>query len=530
MLTAFTLGSLLLASLLLPASQVPAAEAPASAALPELAAPIDRVTLSSSTALVRRRARVASSGTFRLPALPASVDESELVLRLRGGQVGALRLGQPRDLRTDLLPLEAERAELARRVRLLEQRRETLGQLRRGVILRLEAIGQGGGADTLRCEEVLAWTSGRLAAYDLELNGIVDELAPLEERLTAIDKRFVQPRALQRELEIDVVLSGQEPALLELEYPRKGASWRPVYDLRVRGFDSEPTLELLIRAEIEQTTGEDWSGVSLELSTAEPERGASRPPLPRWSARVHEPVQDPYTYGDAVLQAQAPPPPGSEAASAARALEVWQVPGRSDLVSGGRRTVPIDSASLPIAIEHFAAPAQGAGVWRVGRLRYQGQKTLLPGSASVYLEGDFVGKAELPRRFSGEELELPLGLDPRLSIARTALLDKSQAPGLFGSRRRLDQRWRIELAAGPGRPVTVFVEEALPISNDSRIAVELERGQLQPSPDERFRAQREERGLLVFPLRVEPGSRASFDWGYSVSFPDRLQLELAPGP
>ncbi len=239
-----------------------------------------------------------------------------------------------------------------------------------------------------------------------------------------------------------------------------------------------------------------------------------------------EPNRDPHGYSDGLaLASEAPPPTEPE-----RALEIWSVPGPSALPSGASRTVEIGRLRLPIAIEHCALPTKGAGVWRIGRLRYEGQRTLLPGLASVYLEGDYVGKADLPRRFAGEELELPLGLDPRLSIARIPLVDKSQAPGLFGSRRRLDQRWRIGLTAGPGRPVKVFVEEALPISNDSRVAVELLRGELAPSGEERFKKQREERGLLVFPLRVEPGSTARFDWGYSVSFPDRLELELAPGP
>ena len=527
MLTLFALGALLFGvPALAPAVQTPAVELEQSSALPSLPAPIERVSLSNSGALVRRRARIEASGRYVIGPLPAALLERDLVLRLSGGQVGGLRLSEPKPNREDLAPLQDELQRLGLQQDAHEAREQRIRILRDGVLKRLEGLGQSPGLEPSAVDHLLAWAGDKLVGYDQEIEASRAESKPIRERISALEELLAQPRAPMRELELDVQLAGPEAASCELEYLVSDCRWTPLYDLRVSGFEAEPSLEIAFRAEIEQRTGEDWNGVALELSTARPDRGAARPSLPRWTARVIEPNRDPHGYSDGLaLASEAPPPTEPE-----RALEIWSVPGPSALPSGASRTVEIGRLRLPIAIEHCALPTKGAGVWRIGRLRYEGQRTLLPGLASVYLEGDYVGKADLPRRFAGEELELPLGLDPRLSIARAALVDKSQAPGLFGSRRRLDQRWRIELTAGPGRPVKVFVEEALPISNDSRVAVELLRGELAPSGDERFKKQREERGLLVFPLRVEPGSTARFEWGFSVSFPDRLELELAPGP
>jgi hypothetical protein len=138
-----------------------------------------------------------------------------------------------------------------------------------------------------------------------------------------------------------------------------------------------------------------------------------------------------------------------------------------------------------------------------------------------------VGRADLPARQSGEELELPLGVDPRLRVERISLIDRTQAPGLFGSRRKQELRWRIKLIHGGQKPVTVLVQENLPMALDTRLSIELTNSTQKPASDERFTKLRAEQGLLTFPITLTPGTTQELEWGYALSYPDRMRLELS---
>ena len=75
--------------------------------------------------------------------------------------------------------------------------------------------------------------------------------------------------------------------MLDLEALEASAGWQPMYDLRTAS--DARSVELAYRAEVWQQTGEDWNGVELSLSTAQPSLGAQGPdPQPIW-LRLVEP-------------------------------------------------------------------------------------------------------------------------------------------------------------------------------------------------------------------------------------------------
>ena len=88
-----------------------------------------------------------------------------------------------------------------------------------------------------------------------------------------------------------------------------GARWRPRYDLR--GDAATGEVELALSAMVSQTTGEDWSGAALTLSTAQPSLGVTAPELePFWLYEQHAGYA--YGRGAGVLNAPvmvAPLPP-----------------------------------------------------------------------------------------------------------------------------------------------------------------------------------------------------------------------------
>ena len=64
---------------------------------------------------------------------------------------------------------------------------------------------------------------------------------------------------------------------VRLNYLVTAVTWRPQYRFRA-GAEKDP-VQLEYLAAIEQQTGEDWTGVTIELSTAQPCQNAAPPDL-----------------------------------------------------------------------------------------------------------------------------------------------------------------------------------------------------------------------------------------------------------
>ena len=74
---------------------------------------------------------------------------------------------------------------------------------------------------------------------------------------------------------VELELAGAGTATVYLEYQVAAARWAPSYVARLDGDE----VVFALRASVAQDTGEDWTGVALRLSTAEPERFGALPEL-----------------------------------------------------------------------------------------------------------------------------------------------------------------------------------------------------------------------------------------------------------
>jgi uncharacterized protein (TIGR02231 family) len=107
---------------------------------------------------------------------------------------------------------------------------------------------------------------------DHQLQKLTKELAQLSssrprERYSAI-------------VEVEVFEAGE--LTVEISYLIFGASWEPIYDLRLLEKDGISSLEVGYLAQFTQNTGEAWEAISLTLSTARPALAHTLPELDPW--------------------------------------------------------------------------------------------------------------------------------------------------------------------------------------------------------------------------------------------------------
>lgn len=125
----------------------------------------------------------------------------------------------------------------------------------------------------------------KLQESDRTLKKMDAELRKTEKQLTELN----QKRDLSTS-EVIVAVDVKESMIanFRLSYLVKESSWFPTYDIRVQ--DISKPIDLDMKANISQQSGEDWKDVKLFLSTGNPNENGTKPVLSPWHLRYYYPV------------------------------------------------------------------------------------------------------------------------------------------------------------------------------------------------------------------------------------------------
>mgnify|MGYP002393030381 CR=1 FL=1 len=127
-----------------------------------------------------------------------------------------------------------------------------------------------------------------LKAKETEVN---KNLKKLNAEMVKLNKQFdeLNKQATTATSEVVVTIQSKETitADLGLTYFVDKASWYPTYDIRVK--DILHPIAMAYKANVSQSSGEDWNNVLLTLSTANPKQDGSKPELPVWQLRYFTP-------------------------------------------------------------------------------------------------------------------------------------------------------------------------------------------------------------------------------------------------
>lgn len=273
---------------------------------------LDSVVVYASGALCRRHARgtVPADGRVRLTGLPRVADASSLRASVLSGgaRVTSVRLESEAELRDRAdLPELQRRVERARDVVDAARGRAARQDSRIAEIAGVRAVPPAPQSDEPHRRvpadawlELADFVDERLTALHARAALLAEEVRLAEHALAvAIDALArastadrAEPTALTRTalVTLDGVPDGAEVGL-ELEYGVPGAVWVPTYRLTYRQGDDSGTL--LLRAQLAQRTGEDWTGVRVGLSTADLHRRTDLPKLRSLRIGRRQPVPAP---------------------------------------------------------------------------------------------------------------------------------------------------------------------------------------------------------------------------------------------
>src|SRR5258708_38296570 len=108
-----------------------------------------------------------------------------------------------------------------------------------------------------------------VASADTAIRDAERKQRDIDRDIARLEQDRAQKPPSKLEVRIDLATAAAIKATLRGTYTVRHARWAPLYDARLDtgAKDRKPALELVRRAEITQSTGEDWSNVALAVST-----------------------------------------------------------------------------------------------------------------------------------------------------------------------------------------------------------------------------------------------------------------------
>lgn len=526
------------------------AEDPA-AALPSR---IARVTVYEDRALVTRTARASvAAGVTRVAVehLPPGLDAASVRARCSAGRVLGVDLETVHlvheareDLQKATAAHDAARRKLAAADMELAEAKDRWELLRsiraKGVEGAERALGGSGGADVSALRKLLELVGEEGVAARKAVLAATDAFEAARAEEDAARRRLESLRTGADRVESRVVVTLESDAAavgdLAVQYMVGNATWHPVYDLRVDEQFGGASLGL--SGVVSQRTGEDWSGVALELTTAQPSAGASPPEPQAWrisfpkryaakglAAPSAGPVEREVALGDTPV-AGAKLDDFRDAAMSPRVrrsgvVVAFEAPASESVASDGQPSrVTLARFDLAPTVRWNAFPRVTDKVFVTAKMRNTATVPLPAGEMRVFVGADYVGPMALADWGIGKEIDVGLGVDREVEVERERIGDERSTEGLFTKDTVTTRAFRLTLRNHRARAIDVRLLDQVPVSDDEDLVVKLLETNLDlASLPDREAETNKARGILEWRFRVAPQSQADVRFSFEVRHP-----------
>jgi uncharacterized protein (TIGR02231 family) len=364
----------------------------------------------------------------------------------------------------------------------------------------------------------------------------------LAKRISAAEARLQQAQSSAgqtwQEVVVNVEALAETDLTLDVTYAVTGASWTPLYDMRLTGGQ----VNLTYLAQIKQESGEDWPAVELSLSTARLAGSYTIPKLTPWyidrylppaphaaqprsvMAAAPLPAMLKESAADATFGALPEPAPVAEVEEAVIGSEGAAVTYRvarpvavpSD---GSLHKTTITTLILDAQLDYVAVPKIAQEVYMRARINNVSNVMLLPGIAQIFRGDDYVGNMALKRSIAPtEEFEAQLGLEESIKVERE-LIERNTTRNLVGvgNLRRITIGYKLKVANNLPETAHVLIFDQLPVPRDESIKVRLQ--DAQPKPTEQ-----NELNILKWELDLPAQSKREIPFTFTLEHPRDISV------
>lgn len=472
--------------------------------------------------------------------LPPALDESSI--QVRCGDATIVSVSYQKNMLDSLaqnpeyLKLQAHKKELAHKLRIEKALQQNIGTEKEVLLANKELIGDQG----IKLEDLklsLTYIKSKLDDYSRTWIEKAEVIAILEEDLQKADEQLqnLSAQKIKNTSEILVTFSTTHPiaAATEIKYFTHEAAWYPTYDVRVISIN-EP-LSITCKANVYQTTGEDWNKVKLSVSSGNPTTGSTAPTINPWYIDIIYPYtnrleQSAYGAKREAFKMYEETSMDKEEVLLDKSLQMPVSVSESQTSFTFNIDIPYDVPSKPQPItavlqtptvkatyQYTTIPKRSEYAYLVANMTDWQGLNLLNGEATLYFENNYVGTTTLDTKAFGDSIKLSLGKDESISVKRTKAKTFTEK-NLIGSKVTETRTWEITISNGRKQEVSIDIEDQIPVSTNEKVKVKLlEQGGSDYSGST---------GMMKWVLTLKPTETKKLSFSYSVEYPKGNQVIL----
>jgi uncharacterized protein (TIGR02231 family) len=341
-------------------------------------------------------------------------------------------------------------------------------------VANLQATAQMIGAEVLAASNAALAARADLPEVQKGLKDAFDAQARAQAALDAIGAGAKDHAAVT--LAVSVAQAG--PMQVEVTQYVSNASWIPIYDIALDGVAGQMVIDRSLL--VSQNTGEDWAGVALTVSTAQP---GNRPdPSQLWPDlhRVEDPVAQDYERADVMGGMVAPvmePPKVVEAYRKASVqfqgdIVSYAYPDSVSIADGADNLrLALDKVVLPAVAQARAVPRYDATAYMMAMFTNTSGEILLPGPATLMRDGAFVGEISMDTVAPGAEARLGFGAIEGLRLKRLVPARAEGDRGVFSKSNQIEQTAVLSVENLTEEDWAVRVMDVIPYSEQEELVI-----------------------------------------------------------
>jgi uncharacterized protein (TIGR02231 family) len=365
---------------------------------------------------------------------------------------------------------------------------------------------------------------------DIKLREIKNEIDKLQRTLEQMRTNQRSTYSVTVPLDAEDATSFQ----IDLHYQVPDASWQPLYNARLDTTSGD--LKLIQYGSVVQTTGEDWTDITLKLSTARPKRGAELPDLnPMW-IDLEGKKRDSYSSlteasFSSAAEDQVARAPEKQAAQKRREAghrhaKIETGGFVSEYTIPGPSTVKADGSSSKLMVGPFKTessmhvevkPQKSEKAYLVSNVTVKGKSPLLPGRVNLFRDGAYIGKTNVSLLRPGKETTLGFGIDDKVSVERQVLKDKKSESGIISTGKVLEKHYVTTITNLHERDIDVVVSETTPVAKNEKVTAEIVK---KVTTEGYTKGAEDKKGLLRWSYTLAPDTEKRVKIGWRIGWPE----------
>jgi hypothetical protein len=195
---------------------------------------------------------------------------------------------------------------------------------------------------------------------------------------------------------------------------------------------------------------------------------------------------------------------------------------------GAWHSIAVTAKAAAAKLRHVAVPREQADVFRVASIANPLPGPLLPGPIDVYDRGRFLVTSAVGFTPPGGSVEVGLGVDPAVKIARNTEF-REEVGGMLRGALKLIHAITIDVENLSGRAIELEVRERVPVVREGDDDVEVTLGKVEPAwerwtPDPEAPRDERLRGGHRWRLSIPAAQKRTLRAGYEVKISGRQEL------